>query len=64
MEVTMKFKELKIGQEFDFVNDSLPGYNSFFDTCRKISARKYISVGTGIEYQVGSISALVYHVID
>lgn len=57
----IKFKELKIGQQFDCISPNV-GHNSFFETCEKISTRKYKSVSSGIEYQVGSINAIVYHV--
>lgn len=43
----MKFKDLKIGDTFDFINDSKVGYNSFFMRCTN---------------QIGSINCEVYHV--
>lgn len=57
----MKFKNLKIGDTFDFVDPDKIGFNSFFDTCQKISTRKYKSLTTDIEHRVGSINAIVYH---
>lgn len=67
-----RFRDLKIGDTFDFISPET-GYNSFFKTCTKISARKYsrvvdvrISGRRKIkevhEYQVGSIDCGVYHV--
>lgn len=59
----MTFRELKIGDEFDFIGPDRM-LNSFYYTCRKISAHKY-------EWQqnekwtqgtIGSVTAKVYHV--
>ena len=55
-----QFKDLSAGQTFDFVGDRR--FNSFFDPCRKLSTRKYVSLATGREYQVGSVRAEVFHV--
>lgn len=55
------FKNLSIGDSFDFINDLTPGYNSFFKRCTKISARKYKDE-TGTVYQVGSTKTAVYHI--
>jgi hypothetical protein len=35
----MKFRELAIGQTFDFIGPDR--YNSFYEPCKKISTRKY-----------------------
>jgi hypothetical protein len=56
-----RFKELSTGDQFDFVSPDIT-FNSFFDPCEKISVRKYRSLSTGQEYQVGSIAAKVYNV--
>lgn len=67
-----RFRELKIGDTFDFISPEI-GYNSFFKTCTKISARKYRTEGDVRlspkrcikevhEYTVGSIDCQVYHV--
>ena len=59
----MKFRELAIGQEFDFVNDTPGAHNSFFQRCQKISARKYAyGPFRNHECQVGSINVEVFHV--
>ncbi len=60
----MKFKDLAIGQRFDFVDDSKPlTYASFRDRCAKISARKYCSLDRAMpDMQVGSVNVTVYHV--
>ena len=58
----MKFKDLKIGEEFDFIKPNNVGYNSFFDRCRKVSDRRYISTYTGTELCVGSVNCKVYNV--
>lgn len=59
-----KFKDLQIGQTFDWINDEKPGQNSFTRPCVKTSARKYRTIAGGqIEhYTVGNINATVYHV--
>jgi len=55
----MKFRDLKIGDTFDFIstNQSL---NSFLSRCKKISPRKYRANKTN--HQVGSVHVEVYHV--
>lgn len=57
-----QFRDLTIGASFDFINDARPTFNSFYDRCRKIAARKYASIKTGEIYTVGTINATVYHV--
>ena len=58
----MSFKELKIGESFDFVNDNANDIttNSFFKRCTKTSARKYTAVGW--IHTVGTTAIPVYHV--
>ena len=65
----MKFKELAIGQEFDWVNPDPNARNSFFARCVKVSARKYKAIDPkGDEmkgfpyYTVGSVNADVFNV--
>ena len=53
----MTFKELKVGQWFDFIT---PTGTSFYGRCRKLSTRRYES--DGHIYRVGTIHAEVYHV--
>ena len=59
----MQFRDLDIGQTFDFVR---PGYsyNTFFDRCVKTSPRLYVSVDnpTKLTYKVGTVKCEVYHV--
>lgn len=56
-----RFRQLAIGQTFDFISpDNM--LNSFSDNCKKISNRKYASLETGLEYQIGSVNCEVYHV--
>lgn len=61
----MKFRELKNGDRFDFINDDKPGFNSYFKRCVKISARKYQAIEEhntpGYGHHIGSINADVYH---
>ena len=59
----MMFKDLAVGQTFDFVNDEQPMMNSFYYRCIKTSARKYQTITEPIlKCRVGSTSAHVYHV--
>lgn len=57
----MQFKELQIGQHFDFVGNGMR-FNSFFDRCEKISIRKYRSLETGLVFQVGTVNVAIGHV--
>ncbi len=58
----MQFKDLLIGETFDFIGPHV-GENSFFDRCRKISARRYCCVDdVDRSFTVGSGTAIVYHV--
>ena len=60
-----EFRQLAIGDTFDFVNMSQPMMNSFYRRCVKISTRKYQAIEDPKDiYSVGSISARVYHVRD
>lgn len=56
----MMFKDLAVGQTFDWVDDTRTGYNSFYAACRKTSARKYTD--GRFDYRVGSVRAEVFHV--
>ena len=56
----MKFKELKLYQTFDWINDKSIGFNSFFERCQKTTHRTYVS-RSGWKHRVGSINAKVYH---
>ncbi len=57
-----KFRELAIGQTFDWVNPDRVGYNSYFKRCIKTGARSYEDVSNGDKMRVGSINAAVFHV--
>ena len=70
----MQFKDLAIGDEFDFVSDHPDDItrNSFYETCTKTSTRKYrwrnpvrctLSPSEFLETRVGSESVEVYHVV-
>ncbi len=58
----MSFKDLIIGQSFDFIDDAAKDSttNSFFKRCTKTSARKYTA--DGLIHKVGTINCSVYHV--
>ena len=57
----MKFRDLAIGQSFDFIDDSHPTWNSFYERCAKTGTRTYRSE-SGTDHRVGSINAAVFHV--
>jgi len=61
----MKFRDLHIGDTFDFVSNNRM-FNSFFDRCIKVSARKYKSIdnprNAEFTYTVGTINCSVFHV--
>ncbi len=57
----MKFRDLEIGQAFDWINPNGQARNSFFEQCRKISTRKYEGLTNGHVYKVGSINAEVFN---
>ncbi len=61
-EKKITFAQLSIGDTFDCIDDAHPTWNSFYDRCEKISTRKYRSVSTGVEYQVGSVNVTIHHV--
>ena len=56
----MKFRDLTIGQSFDFISDNR-SLNSFYDRCIKTSARQYQSLESATVYTIGSINAAIYH---
>jgi len=66
-----RFRDLAVGQHFDFVDDSR-SFNSFFGRCHKLSARTYGWYVTDwekagnplkvITSRVGSINVQVFHV--
>ena len=60
----MKFRDLAVGQTFDFISPAANAQNSFFRPCMKISKRKYRTIGGGTiqTYQVGTIDCEVFHV--
>jgi hypothetical protein len=60
-----KFRELVVGDTFDFVDtDRLRRVftTSFYDRCTKVSPRKYRSLRTYAEYEIGSLNCEVFHV--
>jgi hypothetical protein len=57
----MKFRDLQVGDTFDFVSPNT-SFNSFYLRCTKVSARRYRDED-GHFHQVGSINAVVYHVV-
>jgi hypothetical protein len=56
-----KFRELSIGDQFDWIDPNHPSHNSFYHPCVKTGPRTYKSI-KGMQYRVGSINAKVYHV--
>lgn len=61
MRLHNSFKSLSVGDTFDFVAPNST-FNSFYDRCRKVSARQYVSLKTGDTYTIGSVMAAVWHV--
>ena len=61
MHTQTRFRDLRIGDSFDFIDYSRVGYNSFFLTCTKTTARTYTDE-TGVKHRIGSINAMVFHV--
>ena len=58
-----KFRDLSIGDRFDWISDSNIGGNSFFRSCQKVSSRCYQD-DAGYKYEVGSINAIIGHVLE
>ena len=56
----LKFRDLPIGEEFDFVGP-VRMFNSFYKRCTKRSARTYVDED-GVVHRVGSINANVFNV--
>lgn len=65
METKTEFRDLSIGDTFDFISPDRI-LNSFYETCKKVSARRYSYHNTQFNKdfigEVGSIHAKVYHV--
>jgi hypothetical protein len=57
----LEFKDLHIGQTFDFVDPDNITYNSFFMPCKKLSATRYVDTNWD-EHKIGSVKAKVFHV--
>lgn len=67
MAAHIRFKDLAIGQRFDFIapksEQSAFSYNSFFDRCVKTGGRKYRSIDRKMPaMNIGTINCRVYHV--
>lgn len=59
----MRFRDLLIGDTFDWIDDANRMHNSFFARCVKTSPRKYEACADrSLHYTVGSINAKVFHV--
>ena len=56
----MKFKELIIGNSFDFIGPK-NDYNSYYKRCTKISPRKYKS-DDGETHTIGTINCKIHHI--
>lgn len=56
------FKDLNVGDTFDWIDDNQPQFNSFYERCEKITYNTYRSLITGECMQVGTVNALIYHV--
>lgn len=62
MALNYRFRDLRVGDTFDFINDENRILNSFYERVRKTSARKYETLDGTTSYRVGSVYAVVYHV--
>lgn len=61
----VKFKELVVGDTFDWVDDTKPADSSFYNRCTKVSTRGYEWQGRGLSWHrntVGSVNVEVFHV--
>ena len=58
----IKFRDLAIGDTFDFVDDAR--INSFYERCKKTGPRTYQAIVSESNYRVGSINANVFHVLS
>jgi hypothetical protein len=58
----IKFKELSIGDTFDFINDEEPHLNSFFARCTKTGPRTYSAGQRQYIYKVRTVHVAVFHV--
>lgn len=61
MEGSMEFGQLKVGDQFDFIDDGNRMMNSFYRRCIKVSVRNYVDDAL-VEHRIGSVRAKVYHV--
>lgn len=59
---TPEFKDLKVGQTFDFIHPT-PGTSSFFLRVKKTGKKTYEDEHGG-KYRVGSVKAKVFHVSE
>ena len=62
----LQFRDLHVGDTFDWIDDNHRDRNSFYDRCVKTSARGYRTLDGGESatrnYTVGSVRANVFHV--
>jgi hypothetical protein len=57
-----KFKDLAVGDTFDFIDDNNRMHTSFYKRCVKVSDNKYRSLADVATYRVGTIKCNVFHV--
>jgi hypothetical protein len=57
----MKFKDLKIGQEFDFIHSA--HNTSFYERCIKTGKTTYTSE-SGMKLRVGTVNCEIGHAFD
>lgn len=58
----VQFRDLKIGDSFDWINPAKPTQNSFYDYCVKTGKRTYDDE-KGRTHRVGTINAAVFNVV-
>lgn len=60
-----QFRDLAVGQTFDFIDPQHPDWNSFFRRCIKTGPRRYSTTDEPkMDMRVGSINVQVFHVRD
>jgi len=58
----VRFKELSVGDTFDFVDDENLTINSYFYRCRKTGTRTYEALDGDGPHTIGTVNCKVFHV--
>jgi hypothetical protein len=57
-----KFRDLAVGDTFDFVDESNARLNSYFYRCVKTGTRTYRAIEPQTDHKIGTVACKVYHV--